>query len=358
MRGDSLIALKIGQRTPFTIASALRPALDRALALIGTVFIAVEDETERRDLNAKLDEFRRAFADAEDAEAVAALTEMCFDMCEHAVQSLQSQQLEHRTELGRIVALVRDTARILVGDGQILASDIAQAATRFNSLLRIDDLQQLKGRLTVEVQGLQRLAVQRQQQWQQSIAMFETRIVSLERQLSAATKEASLDPLTGISNRRHFEEALRQELQAPDRQLVLALIDLDDFKAINDLGGHAAGDRVLERVAHVLKTAVRRKDVVARVGGDEFAVLVSGATLREAEPRLRTIVSALAAIPGGVAGRSHVSVSCGLAEYCAGDTLHSLMRRADQGLYDAKRQGKNRLVVKSPPFIRDLLRRK
>jgi diguanylate cyclase (GGDEF)-like protein len=135
------------------------------------------------------------------------------------------------------------------------------------------------------------------------------------------------------------------------------MFDLDDFTAINDTGGHAAGDAVLQAVAQTLKTSVRKHDLVARIGGDEFALIGSSVTLRDAEPRIRSIVATLATVPTGLQEPARVSVSCGLAEYCAGDTLESLQRRADQALYDAKRHGKNRVVVKSPPFIRDLLRK-
>jgi diguanylate cyclase (GGDEF)-like protein len=358
MRDDSLIALKIGQNTPSTTAAALRPVLDRALALIGYVLLAVEDEKERQELTAKLDHFRNDFSAATDPAAIGGITESCFAMCEHAVQALQSQQNERRSELRRLVALVRDTVALLVGDGNSFSTDIAAAAGRFNALLRINDVQQLKQRLIAEVGDLQRLAVERQQQWQQTVSMFEARIVTLEKQLVAVKQEASVDPLTGIANRRSFELAVRDALKSPDRELVVAVLDLDDFKTVNDTGGHAAGDRLLQTVAQHLKGSVRRNDVVARIGGDEFAILGAGATLRAAEPRLRQIVAALGNIATGLERPAFASASCGLAEYCAGDTLESIMRRADQALYDAKRQGKHRLVVKNPPFIRDLLNRR
>jgi diguanylate cyclase (GGDEF)-like protein len=155
-----------------------------------------------------------------------------------------------------------------------------------------------------------------------------------------------------------FEQAVREALAAPQREFVVAVLDLDNFKDVNDMGGHEAGDRVLQAVAKTLRTSVRKEDVVARIGGDEFALLGRGASLRGAEGRLRTLIAALGEIRTGIQSPACVSASCGVAEYCAGDTLESLLRRADQALYEAKRQGKRRLVAKSPPFIRDLLHRK
>jgi diguanylate cyclase (GGDEF)-like protein len=356
MRTDSqLIALKIGQALSPGAAS-VRAVLDRALALAHHAVVTVESEAEREALGGRLDRVRTGLADAMDAEAVQRCTDDCFDVCEQAIELLRMQQHQQKGELRRLVALVRDTVALLASDGDAFSSDITQAAGRFTSLLRVSDLQQLKQRLAAEVSDLQRIATERQQQWRRSVEMFESRIATLERQLDAVKREASLDALTGIPNRRHFEQRVREALQGPERQVVVAVLDLDDFKSVNDTGGHAAGDVLLRVAAQTLTSSVRREDVVARIGGDEFAVLGVGVTLRDAERRLRTILATLAALPTGVAHPAHVATSCGLAEYSAGDTLESILRRADQALYEAKRQGKGRLVVKSPPFIRDLLR--
>jgi diguanylate cyclase (GGDEF)-like protein len=160
-----------------------------------------------------------------------------------------------------------------------------------------------------------------------------------------------------VGNRRHFESALTEQLRLSKRQFVVAIFDLDDFKQINDTGGHQMGDRVLQEVARGLKTSTRPDDVVARIGGDEFAVLASGLTLRQAENRLRAILSQLTTTMAGTPQVPRVTMSCGAAECSAGDTMQSLMSRADQALYDAKRKGKNRVAVKARPFIRDLLSR-
>jgi diguanylate cyclase (GGDEF)-like protein len=110
-------------------------------------------------------------------------------------------------------------------------------------------------------------------------------------------------------------------------------------------------------VAQALRGSLRSSDLVARFGGDEFAVLITGLTLRQAESRLNVVVSQLAkasVVPGEASG---ITVSCGISEVSAGDTVDSLMHRADQALYDAKRLGRNRVAVNAPAFIRDLLKR-
>lgn len=358
MRTDSLIALKIGQDTPKSPSLFLRPLLERAAAAMTMAVQSLEGEGLKAALTGQLESLCTSLAAASDDERLAVATHVCFDVSEQLLQTMQTQQDERRAELRRLVALVRDTVQLLVGDGDAFSSDISQAATRFNALLRINDVQQLKQRLTAEVGDLQRLATARQQQWRQTVEMFEARIVSLEKQLVAVQHEASLDAVTGIANRRHFEQALREALQSTPREFIVAVLDIDDFKTVNDTGGHAAGDAVLQSVAQALKSAVRKHDLVARLGGDEFAILGRTVSLRDAEPRIKSIVANVATLPTNLEHPARVSVSCGLAEYCAGDTLESLLRRADQALYEAKRHGKNRVVVKSPPFIRDLLQKK
>jgi diguanylate cyclase len=358
MRTDSLIALKIGQDTPESVGLALRPLLERAAAAMTTAVESLESEGPRAALIGQLESLRTSLQAASDEERMRVATHLCFDVCEQLLQAMQTQQHERRAELRRLVAMVRDTVQLLVGDGDAFSSDISQAAARFNSLLRINDVQQLKQRLTAEVGDLQRLATARQQQWRQTVEMFEARVVSLEKQLVAVQHEASLDAVTGIANRRHFEQALREALQSTPREFIVAMLDIDDFKTVNDTGGHAAGDAVLQAVAQALKSSVRKHDLVARLGGDEFAVLGRMVSLRDAEPRIKSIVATVATLPTNLEHPARVSLSCGLAEYCAGDTLESLLRRADQALYEAKRHGKNRVVVKSPPFIRDLLQKK
>jgi diguanylate cyclase (GGDEF)-like protein len=136
-------------------------------------------------------------------------------------------------------------------------------------------------------------------------------------------------------------------------------MDVDDFKGINDTHGHAAGDQVLTAIAQALVGSVRPDDLVARLGGDEFAILADDLTLRQAEGRFAKTIATLCAPPAGQTSTLACTpnMSCGLAEFSAGDTYESLFQRADEALYAAKRQGKHRVATKSRAFIRDLMKR-
>ena len=138
------------------------------------------------------------------------------------------------------------------------------------------------------------------------------------------------------------------------RSFNLAILDIDDFKAINDALGHLAGDEALKTLAQTLKDTVRPHDVVGRFGGDEFVVLMVDMTLKQAEARMITVLRALRSVTISKEQPRPVSASAGLAEFSAGDSFEGLLKRADHALYEAKRAGKNRVFVKAAPFIRDL----
>ena len=140
-------------------------------------------------------------------------------------------------------------------------------------------------------------------------------------------------------------------------QFVLAVFDVDAFKQINDTHGHPMGDQVLVALAEKLKVAFRDDDIVARFGGDEFAVLAAGLTLRQAESRFKSVLAMLPGVSPMPDHQPPLTMSCGVAECSAGDTKDSLLRRADQALYDAKKLGKNRVATKATQFISDLKRR-
>ncbi len=161
---------------------------------------------------------------------------------------------------------------------------------------------------------------------------------------------AMTDDLTGLPNRRHILEYLDERLAAAiEKRTPLALIafDVDHFKRINDRFGHGAGDRVLASVAQLVANGLRAEDRVGRIGGEEFLVVLPATTLADAErmaERLRSDVES--ARLDGAAEDAHLSASFGVVELTAADPdSESLLKRADDALYRAKREGRNRVVV-------------
>ncbi|WP_434990391.1 diguanylate cyclase domain-containing protein [Xanthomonas melonis] len=162
-------------------------------------------------------------------------------------------------------------------------------------------------------------------------------------------RQAHEDALTGLPNRRHFDEALARDIsraRRSGRPLVLAILDIDHFKRINDHYSHASGDAVLHEVGALLTAAARATDLPARLGGEEFALLLTDTGLDDAQPlclRIRALFHARRDW-GGVEGLQ-VTFSAGLAQLRDDDTASSLMQRADHALYDAKSAGRDRISV-------------
>ena len=158
---------------------------------------------------------------------------------------------------------------------------------------------------------------------------------------------ALTDGLTGMQNRRYFDDALREyldEFRRIEKPVGLMILDLDHFKQVNDTHGHDVGDEVLRAVASCLKDMTRYHDVVARLGGEEFAVVApnmdTDMLIRFAE-RIRKAVSGLVVMSGNV--RLKITTSVGLAVWDRKENADDFYKRADKQLYQAKRMGRNRV---------------
>ena len=173
----------------------------------------------------------------------------------------------------------------------------------------------------------------------------------LEAANRALREMATRDPLTGLLNRRYLEERLRETLQRFRRDktpATLMLLDLDDFKGLNDRLGHVAGDTVLRRVADRISGQVRGTDLVFRYGGDEFLVLFAGTALAQAGGVAERILSAVRSVEveSDDPVRNVVRVSAGLTPIDeTTESVEAVMLRVDETLYKAKEQGKDRIVV-------------
>jgi diguanylate cyclase (GGDEF)-like protein len=165
---------------------------------------------------------------------------------------------------------------------------------------------------------------------------------------------ASSDPLTGVPNRRHFEERSAQIIaarEASGHSVAVLMVDVDHFKAINDTHGHPVGDEVLKIVARRCRDALRDRDLFARFGGEEFIALLSAPVIDEVPAAAERLRNAIAAEPITVGGtRIAVSVSVGGAvgealPGCDATLLEDLVARADEALYQAKTAGRNRVSM-------------
>ena len=202
-----------------------------------------------------------------------------------------------------------------------------------------NQLNRYKNRLELLVDERTRDLIEKNKQLE--IEIFERRKVEAELEY-----QASIDPLTSIINRRKFNETLTYELKREERYkngLSLIICDLDRFKSINDEFGHDGGDQALIAFTRLISNAIRKSDVFARWGGEEFVILLPGTELEEAmkiASKLRLITEA-SMIPH--VGR--ITTSFGVSEFQPGDSEESLIKRADMALFKAKENGRNRVEV-------------
>ncbi len=341
---------------PMTMADWLRGTTDEALAAVRDL-ITAELEPHDTALIADIEAVRTGIRSAETAASVADASRSCLDRTRDvAVRTAQRRAEQHR-DMTAISAMVREALTTVGAEVDTLHASIAASTARFDSIAALEDPRQMRSLLVAQVAMLKRVASERRRVWDDTLRIFTERVVALEQQLAAAREIAATDTLTGIGNRASFDHACAALVRRGTARFVLAILDIDDFKAINDTFGHTAGDQVLVAVARGLRGFVREHDIVARIGGDEFALLVSDITLRQAERRFADGLPALFPAAEGPELPCVPTLSCGVAEFSAGDTPASLFERADRGLYAAKRQQKNRVVGTDRAYVRDLIRR-
>lgn len=161
------------------------------------------------------------------------------------------------------------------------------------------------------------------------------------------------DSLTGLLNHSSLKDQLNREVLRSDRSgapVAFAMIDLDNFKSVNDTYGHLTGDRVLQSLARLLQNRLRRSDIIGRYGGEEFGIILLNTRREQAETIMNDIRTKFARIRHRAAGSEFkVTLSCGVAGYPGSEDAEELNSLADQALYEAKESGRNRVIVKAPP---------
>lgn len=232
-----------------------------------------------------------------------------------------------------------------------------------NSMQDAADLEGLKHVLENHLEGLlgtldqhQKQRDEREQEVAARLKGLAERVASMEQEaqgfrehLEEQRQKALVDPLTGLPNRAAWSERLEHEItqwQQHGNSLLMAMLDLDHFKRINDNYGHLAGDKVLKIIASVLRKRLRGTDFIARFGGEEFVLLVPNTPLAVGAKLAETLRAAIEACPFHFKGeRVTITVSMGMTAFRAGEHSDFVLKRADQALYRAKNAGRNRVEL-------------
>jgi diguanylate cyclase len=222
---------------------------------------------------------------------------------------------------------------------------------------RVNDREGVRTIIQSLVESGQEMA-QNNQKLEARLSASKQEINQLQENLEAVRTESLTDPLTTLSNRKYFDQALEREIAAAaakNEPLSLLITDIDNFKSFNDRYGHLTGDHVLRLVAAACKQNVKGQDIAARYGGEEFVVLLPDTTLRSAvavADQIRRSVMTKELIKrstGEHLGR--ITISIGVATLHRGENAAVLIGRADSCLYAAKRSGRNRVVCETDPEV-------
>ena len=259
--------------------------------------------------------------------------------------------------------VIRETTERVTATLDMLIRAISTAsseASAYGGALRALSVEATSGKPITEVLNTlmteTKMIEQQNQLLQQRLATSSTTIEQLRKNLEDVQRSALTDALTGIANRKHFDQALRdaamQVMESGD-DLALLLIDIDHFKKFNDTWGHQTGDEVLKLVAKILAAGLRECDTPARYGGEEVAGILPGSTASQALATAERIRKAFESkrLVERKSGKEigNITVSIGAALFEPGEALASLISRADAALYDAKKGGRNRVVIARSP---------
>ena len=227
-----------------------------------------------------------------------------------------------------------------------------QAVGRHLTGLKVDgSLREVQQTLLTEIASV----LEANKQLEDDLTYAQLRMEEQAQELDRTRREARTDPLSGVANRKGFDEKLQMMLGAYKRQgkrFVLAMADVDHFKWINDTHGHHAGDQVVTQVGQFLRDSVRGEDFVARFGGDEFAIVFGGVDLETGATVAERMRAAVAKNNFGLRvgeDQAVVTFSIGLAATWDGATPETLLEHADQALYRAKESGRNKVYCYRHP---------
>jgi len=265
---------------------------------------------------------------------------------------------QREQELRELVLNMSQTIRDLATTNRRLAQETGAQVRELEAITELSPGEEFAERLSTAVGRVREVAKEMDGHVVATVANVEDtsrRVADLERELEDARKKVFRDSLTRINSRQALGERLQELLGGASvgEAWCFAILDIDDFKSVNDRYGHLVGDAVLYKVARLIEGAVQASgttNFLARYGGEEFAVILVGVRLARACEVADQIRESVAASRWQYRGHPeqpivHVTVSLGVAQHEHGDSVLSLIQRADDALYRAKRGGRNRVVV-------------
>lgn len=264
------------------------------------------------------------------------------------------QVVEMRQELARLLKEVISFVYSTVAHTDRSNNHLAELLTRINRDMSPQEVHEVVEQILDET----RQAMTNGEELSERLNTAVAEVQTLKKELDQSKREAKTDTLTGLANRKAFDELVTKVTQDADNSgldVCILFCDLDIFKEVNDKHGHLVGDQVLKVVSNTLKDSVKGRDLVARYGGEEFSIILLNTSLQNAKILADNIRKEIASkrIQRKDTRESlgQITMSFGVARYVPTEGVESFMQRADRALYMSKRKGRNCVSEAPPPII-------
>ena len=257
--------------------------------------------------------------------------------------------IDREGEFKDIIEILTNAMVSLDAENQEYNQKILEQSGKIEQITYLDDIKKIKQALILELEQMRQTVKKKQSSDHIKLDALAKQVHSLNSQLKEARTESVTDSLTGIHNRKAFDRQIGELVENNADANVpfsLLMIDIDNFKNINDKYGHQTGDRVIMAVVNKCRQSIRGEDFFARYGGEEFVIILPGASLRNAVKKANHICKSVAStwyrLDDDQDGQTlNITISIGVSSYQKDDTTTSVIKRADDALYAAKHAGKN-----------------
>jgi diguanylate cyclase len=316
-------------------------------------FVLDIQEIESDKFKFELDEFRDAYLGASSSKQLSKLLNHQAPKIERFIDRQRIYLNDRENELRDIIDLLSKAMAGLNTNNKRFYRRLNDHSEKIEKITLLDDIKKIKNSLEAEVSQIRQAINDQKKLELNKIEKLARQVDTLKNELEKTRTHLQTDPLTGINNRKALDQYLEELIEQSlfhKISFAMMLLDIDDFKKINDHYGHLIGDRVLVAFAQKCRSLIRTDDFIARYGGEEFVVILPKASLRNAKKKAQQICKSLAETcyaidEGGEDDPLAVTASIGVVTMHKEDGVTEIIKRADQALYRAKREGKNRVFT-------------
>lgn len=345
---------ELSPRKMSELVDKCREQADYMLSCVRVLFYLVKDfsfalvETNADDFTKRIDDTVNALDAADSPKAMQSAFSSGKESIIKIIAREKEQIAARESELKKMIEFLRGTLTSVIGENRDFNNKLYEQNIRMEKIVHLDDIRKIKESLMVEVKQMQTIIQDKQANDAKRIEKLSVEVKDLRASLQEYKGAASTDALTKAANRFAFDAHVRacvEQAEMHRSPLSLFMCDIDDFKGFNTDHGHQMGDLVLQVFVAKCKSVLREGDLIARYGGDEFAVVLQGTNLKQAmsvAKRLCGAVSGARYIHETAAGKTEFSFTCsvGVSSSRRYDKVNALIERADKALYAAKHAGK------------------